>query len=60
MNLAQAARSQIHNLLLVALTEGKPKNLRGMIDAFTKLEDFTVRARVDVPSLASCLQTCPR
>lgn len=42
MNLPPDTRSKPHNLLLVAITEGKPKNLQLMFSAFNDLQDFFV------------------
>ena len=64
MNLSPGCRSQPHNLLLVGLTEGKPKNLDKILNRFGALGDFAVGDQVwrpiisfvsaDLPALADC------
>ena len=65
MNLSPESRSRPHNLLLVGLTEGKPKDLPRLLDLFSDLQDFMVGDQLwrpiicfvsaDLPALASAL-----
>ena len=64
MNLSPESRSRPHNLLLVGLTEGKPKDLPRLLDLFSDLQDFMVGDQLwrpiicfvsaDLPALAEC------
>ena len=64
MNLPQESRSRPHNLLLVALTEGKPRDFPKILNRFNELQDFMVGDRAwrpiicfvsaDLPALADC------
>ena len=64
MNLPPESRSRPHNLLLVALTEGKPRDFPKILNRFNELQDFMVGDRAwrpiicfvsaDLPALADC------
>ena len=64
MNVPPESRSKPHCLLLVSLTDGKPKDFPGMLSPLSKLSDFMVRGRWwrpivsfvsgDLPALADC------
>ena len=64
MNIHPECRSKPHNLLLVALTDGKPKDFDVMLSSFSELSDFVVNGQWwrpivsfvsgDLPALADC------